>query len=90
MFSCEHIPFDRGENLFALEHIVRSLKVWFLVLGISKIKSPAVKAFKATHRGQRFYLRESEGEIMSMTSMETVTDVLLEIMEVNEDNYYIM
>ena len=50
--------------------------------GISKIKSAAAKAFKTSQRGQRFYLRETEGEVMTMMSVETVTDALLEIMEV--------
>ena len=49
--------------------------------GISKVKTPAVRAFKATYQG-RYTLRDWEGEPLSMTAMETVTDLLLEIMEV--------
>lgn len=49
--------------------------------GISKVKTPAVKAFKATYQG-RYTLRDCDGDAMSMTAMETVTDLLLEIMEV--------
>lgn len=49
--------------------------------GISKVKTPAVKAFKATYQG-RYTLRDCEGEPLSMTAMETITDLLLEIMEV--------
>ena len=51
--------------------------------GISKVKTPAVKAFKATYRG-RYTLRDCEGEPLSMTAMETITDLLLEIMEVTQ------
>lgn len=49
--------------------------------GISKVKTPAVKAFKATYQG-RYTLRDCEGDALSMSAMETVTDLLLEIMEV--------
>lgn len=51
--------------------------------GISKVKTPAVKAFKATYQG-RYTLRDCEGEPLSMTAMETITDLLLEIMEVTQ------
>jgi len=46
------------------------------------VKTPAVKAFKATYQG-RYTLRDCEGDALSMTAMETVTDLLLEIMEVS-------
>lgn len=49
--------------------------------GISKVKTPAVKAFKATYQG-RYTLRDCESDALSMSAMETVTDLLLEIMEV--------
>ena len=45
------------------------------------MKTPAVKAFKATYQG-RYTLRDSDGDALSMTAMETITDLLLEIMEV--------
>ena len=45
------------------------------------MKTPAVKAFKATYQG-RYTLRDCEGDALSMSAMETVTDLLLEIMEV--------
>ena len=45
------------------------------------MKTPAVKAFKATYQG-RYTLRDSDGDALSMTAMEKVTDLLLEIMEV--------
>lgn len=40
-----------------------------------------MKAFKATYQG-RYTLRDCEGDALSMTAMEKVTDLLLEIMEV--------
>ena len=45
------------------------------------MKTPAVKAFKATYQG-RYTLRDSDGDALSMTAMEKVADLLLEIMEV--------
>ena len=45
------------------------------------MKTPAVKAFKATYHG-RYTLRDCEGDALSMSAMETITDLLLEIMEV--------
>ena len=45
------------------------------------MKTPAVKAFKATYHG-RYTLRDCESDALSMSAMETVTDLLLEIMEV--------
>ena len=39
--------------------------------GISKVKTPAVKAFKATYQG-RYTLRDCESDALSMSAMETV------------------
>ncbi|KAK3754965.1 hypothetical protein QZH41_017349 [Actinostola sp. cb2023] len=80
--TCTYIKFsDETQTLLRVKLAELSSPKFYLLFGISKIKSPAVKAFKATQRGQRFYLRETEGEVMTMPSVETVTDVLLEVME---------
>ena len=43
---------------------------------------PSVKAFTSNQHGHRYTLRETGGEPMKMAAVETITDLLLEIMEV--------
>ena len=43
---------------------------------------PSVKAFTSNQHGHRYTLRQTGGEPMKMAAVETITDLLLEIMEV--------
>ncbi|XP_021921694.1 neurofibromin isoform X3 [Zootermopsis nevadensis] len=68
-----------------------SLPKFYLLFGISKVKSAAVTAFRSSYRhpNERWYGQErsssgtnnSEREQLSLTSLEVITDALLEIME---------
>ncbi|XP_076037771.1 neurofibromin-like [Oratosquilla oratoria] len=69
-----------------------SLPKFYLLFGISKVKSAAVTAFRSSYRhtgerGIRFGADRSlsgttgDRERMSLTSLETITDALLEMME---------
>lgn len=79
--TCSCIKFsDETHRLLRMRLAELSSPKFYLLFGISKVKTPAVRAFKATYQG-RYTLRDWEGEPLSMTAMETVTDLLLEIME---------
>ncbi|XP_065570505.1 neurofibromin-like isoform X3 [Artemia franciscana] len=67
-----------------------SLQKFFLLFGISKVKSAAVTAFRSSirHATERWYNVErtfsganNEREKMPLTSLETIIDALLEILE---------
>ncbi|XP_049859509.1 neurofibromin isoform X2 [Schistocerca gregaria] len=67
-----------------------SLPKFYLLFGISKVKSAAVTAFRSSYRhpNDRWYGGErcfsgapQDRERLSLTSLETITDALLEIME---------
>ncbi|XP_015765754.1 PREDICTED: neurofibromin-like [Acropora digitifera] len=79
--TCSCIKFsDETHRLLRLRLAELSTPKFYLLFGISKVKTPAVKAFKATYHG-RYTLRDCESDALSMSAMETVTDLLLEIME---------
>ena len=61
-----------------------SLPKFYQLFGISKVKSAAVSAFRTSFRpGDRsFTMSPPEHEKMPLSSLETIVDALLEIMEV--------
>ena len=59
-----------------------SLPKFYLLFGISKVKSAAVIAFRSSYRDRAFSPGSYERETFALTSLETVTEALLEIMEV--------
>ncbi|KAH3877016.1 hypothetical protein DPMN_000870 [Dreissena polymorpha] len=61
-----------------------SLPKFYQLFGISKVKSAAVSAFRTSFRpGDRsFTMSAPEHEKMPLSSLETIVDALLEIMEV--------
>lgn len=62
-----------------------SLPKFYLLFGISKVKSAAVIAFRSSYRDRSFSPGSYERETFALTSLETVTEALLEIMEVCGD-----
>ncbi|XP_044742019.1 neurofibromin [Chrysoperla carnea] len=67
-----------------------SLPKFYLLFGISKVKSAAVTAFRSSYRhpSERWFGNErsfsgnaNDRERLSLTSLEVITDALLEIME---------
>lgn len=59
-----------------------SLPKFYLLFGISKVKSAAVIAFRSSYRDRSFPPGSYERETFALSSLETVTEALLEIMEV--------
>lgn len=60
-----------------------SLPKFYLLFGISKVKSAAVIAFRSSYRDRSFSPGSYERETFALSSLETVTEALLEIMEVS-------
>lgn len=61
-----------------------SLPKFYLLFGISKVKSAAVTAFRSSYRHPNercFSATTGDKERLSLTSLEVITDALLEIME---------
>uniref|UniRef100_T1J6E5 Neurofibromin n=1 Tax=Strigamia maritima TaxID=126957 RepID=T1J6E5_STRMM len=63
-----------------------SLPKFYLLFGISKVKSAAVTAFRSSYRlndrqTDRSFCSTADQERLSLLSLETITDALLEIME---------
>lgn len=66
-----------------------SLPKFYLLFGISKVKSAAVTAFRSSYRhasekwfgNERSICSSQDREHLSLTSLEVITDALLEIME---------
>lgn len=60
-----------------------SLPKFYLLFGISKVKSAAVTAFRTSYRHttDRSVTATQDRERISLTSLETITDALLEILE---------
>ncbi|XP_014223009.1 neurofibromin isoform X2 [Trichogramma pretiosum] len=63
-----------------------SLPKFYLLFGISKVKSAAVTAFRSSYRhtNDKWFVNErnhSDRERLSLTNLEVITDALLEIME---------
>lgn len=58
-----------------------SLPKFYLLFGISKVKTAAVIAFRSSYRDCSFSPGSYERETFALSSLETVTEALLEIME---------
>ena len=64
-----------------------SLPKFYLLFGISKVKSAAVTAFRSSYRhaGDRWlgHFSPLDRERLALTSLEVIADALLEILEVS-------
>lgn len=65
-----------------------SLPKFYLLFGISKVKSAAVIAFRSSYRDRSFSPGSYERETFALSSLETVTEALLEIMEVSATHLF--
>lgn len=63
-----------------------SLPKFYNLFGISKVKSAAVSAFRTSYRpnDRSFVSISPDDESVPLTSVEVITDALLEIMEVRK------
>ena len=54
--------------------------------GISQVKSAPVRAFQSSYRGGRHMINSRDSEKMHMTSIQTIANSLLEVVEVSTAN----
>ncbi|KAL3856417.1 hypothetical protein ACJMK2_011181 [Sinanodonta woodiana] len=82
--TCSQLHFSEGtQKVLKMSLAEFSLPKFYQLFGISKVKSAAVSAFRTSYRpGDRsFTMSAPEHEKMSLSSLETIVDALLEIME---------
>ncbi|KAG8587294.1 hypothetical protein GDO81_005630 [Engystomops pustulosus] len=80
--TCSQLHFsEETKQVLRLSLTEFSLPKFYLLFGISKVKSAAVIAFRSSYRDRSFSPGSYERETFALTSLETVTEALLEIME---------
>ena len=81
------VPFaEETKQVLRLSLTEFSLPKFYLLFGISKVKSAAVIAFRSSYRDRSFSPGSYERETFALSSLETVTEALLEIMEVSRES----
>lgn len=80
---CVSIFSEETKQVLRLSLTEFSLPKFYLLFGISKVKSAAVIAFRSSYRDRSFSPGSYERETFALSSLETVTEALLEIMEVS-------
>uniref|UniRef100_A0A674CQY0 Neurofibromin 1 n=1 Tax=Salmo trutta TaxID=8032 RepID=A0A674CQY0_SALTR len=80
--TCSQLNFrEETKQVLRLSLTEFSLPKFYLLFGISKVKSAAVIAFRSSYRDRSFSPSSYERETFALSSLETVTEALLEIME---------
>ncbi|KAF6735969.1 Neurofibromin [Oryzias melastigma] len=80
--TCSQLNFsEETKQVLRLSLTEFSLPKFYLLFGISKVKSAAVIAFRSSYRDRSFSPGSYERETFALSSLETVTEALLEIME---------
>ncbi|XP_065116708.1 neurofibromin isoform X2 [Paramisgurnus dabryanus] len=80
--TCSQLCFsEETKEVLRLSLTEFSLPKFYLLFGISKVKSAAVIAFRSSYRDRSFSPGSYERETFALSSLETVTEALLEIME---------
>ncbi|XP_077578071.1 neurofibromin [Stigmatopora nigra] len=80
--TCSQLKFrEETKQVLRLSLTEFSLPKFYLLFGISKVKSAAVIAFRSSYRDRSFSPGSYERETFALSSLETVTEALLEIME---------
>ncbi|XP_007573457.1 neurofibromin isoform X1 [Poecilia formosa] len=80
--TCSQLSFsEETKQVLRLSLTEFSLPKFYLLFGISKVKSAAVIAFRSSYRDRSFSPGSYERETFALSSLETVTEALLEIME---------
>lgn len=85
--TCTNPSFtEKTKRILRLSLDEFSLPKFYLLFGISKVKSAAVTAFRSSYRlsdrhTDRSFCSTPDQERMSLSSLETITDAVLEIME---------
>eukprot|EP00794_Sanderia_malayensis_P014143 gene14143-15620_t len=84
LLTCSGIHFKgKTQKLLKTRLEEYSQQKFYLLFGISKVKSAPAKAFHSSlgRNRSRTYNSDSEDDSIALTSMETITDSLLEIIE---------
>ncbi|XP_056592096.1 neurofibromin isoform X2 [Triplophysa dalaica] len=80
--TCSQLSFsEETKEVLRLSLTEFSLPKFYLLFGISKVKSAAVIAFRSSYRDRSFSPGSYERETFALSSLEMVTEALLEIME---------
>ena len=85
--TCSKPSFSDAKHILRLSLDEFSLPKFYLLFGISKVKSTAVTAFRNNYRQNDLHIDRlftsigSDSEKIPLTSLEVITDALLEIME---------
>lgn len=88
MCKCRIIS-EETKQVLRLSLTEFSLPKFYLLFGISKVKSAAVIAFRSSYRDRSFSPGSYERETFALSSLETVTEALLEIMEVRRVDIFL-
>ncbi|XP_070572256.1 neurofibromin-like [Ptychodera flava] len=80
--TCAQLNFtEETKNVLRLSLTEFSLPKFYLLFGISKVKSAAVTAFRSSYRERSVSHSPQQSETMPLSSLEVIVDALLEIME---------
>ncbi|XP_071038330.1 neurofibromin isoform X2 [Parasteatoda tepidariorum] len=81
--TCTKPSFGETQRVLRLSLDEFSLPKFYLLFGISKVKSAAVTAFRSNcrHVDRSFGCSTADNEPMPLASLEIITDAILEIME---------
>ncbi|GBO23227.1 Neurofibromin, partial [Araneus ventricosus] len=81
--TCTKPSFGETQRILRLSLDEFSLPKFYLLFGISKVKSAAVTAFRSNcrHVDRSFGCSNTDNEPMPLASLEIITDAILEIME---------
>ncbi|XP_077995279.1 neurofibromin-like isoform X2 [Glandiceps talaboti] len=80
--TCTQLNFrEETKNVLRLSLTEFSLPKFYLLFGISKVKSAAVTAFRSSYRDRSVSHSPQQSEVMPLSSLEVIVDALLEIME---------
>uniref|UniRef100_A0ABM0MC85 Neurofibromin-like n=1 Tax=Saccoglossus kowalevskii TaxID=10224 RepID=A0ABM0MC85_SACKO len=80
--TCSQLNFsEETKNVLRLSLTEFSLPKFYLLFGISKVKSAAVTAFRSSYRDRSVSHSPQQCERMPLSSLEVIVDALLEIME---------
>ncbi|CAB3983050.1 neurofibromin isoform X4 [Paramuricea clavata] len=72
---------DETKRLLRLRMSEFSLPKFYLLFGISQVKSAPVRAFQSSYHGGRHMINLRDSENIHMTSIQTIANSLLEVVE---------
>ncbi|XP_078599565.1 neurofibromin-like isoform X3 [Branchiostoma floridae x Branchiostoma japonicum] len=81
--TCTQLNFSAEETKQVLRLSLTEfcLPKFYVLFGLSKVKSAATAAFRSSYKDRSFTSQHEKGEQISLCSLEVITDALLEVME---------